>query len=63
MEIKKFAEQSGLQAYYDGQEVAIKKFAELIINECQKSANQYIGDCGEVSSLPDTVFIKHFGVE
>jgi hypothetical protein len=34
------------------------KFAKMIIHECYKSANQYIADCGEVNSLPESVFNK-----
>ena len=40
-----------------------KIFAELIIKECQLRVEQYINDCGQVSSIPDTVIMKHFGVE
>ena len=32
-----------------------KKFAELIVKECQSRVEKYIRDCGEVSSLPDCV--------
>ena len=40
-----------------------KKFAELIVRECQLRVEQYINECGEVASMPDTVIMKHFGVE
>jgi len=40
-----------------------KKFAELIVRECQERVEHYIRDCGEIGSLPDTVIMKHFGVE
>ena len=40
-----------------------EKFAELIVRECQSRVEQYINDCGEVASMPDTVIMKHFGVE
>ena len=33
-QIKRLLEQSGLQPYYNGQEVDIAKFAELLIREC-----------------------------
>ena len=39
------------------------KFAELIVKECQLRVEQYINECGEVASMPDTVIMKHFGVE
>ena len=37
--------------------------AELIVRECQRQVEQYIYECGEIASIPDTVIIKHFGVE
>jgi hypothetical protein len=40
-----------------------KKFAELIVRECQLRVDQYINECGEVASMPNTVIMKHFGVE
>jgi hypothetical protein len=40
-----------------------KKFAELIVRECQHQVEQYIYECGEIASIPDTVIMKHFGVE
>ena len=41
----------------------LEKFAELIVQECQDRVEHYIRDCGEIGSLPDTVIMKHFGVE
>ena len=38
------AEQAGLQPYYDGQTVAIKKFADLIVKECLNNMNNCDGD-------------------
>ena len=40
-----------------------EKFAELIVRECQRQVEQYIYECGEIASIPDTVIMKHFGVE
>ena len=40
-----------------------QELAELIVQECQNRVEQYIRDCREISSLPDTVIMKHFGVE
>ena len=37
-------------------EYDMEKFAKMIIHECYKSANQYIAECGEVNSLPESVF-------
>ena len=39
------------------------KFAELIVRDCQSRVEQYIYHRGGVTSMPDTVLIKHFGVE
>ena len=66
--IKQLAEQAGfMEAWFsesgDDCEREIKKFAELIVRECQSRVEQYINDCGEVASMPDTVIMKHFGVE
>jgi len=38
-------------------------FGELIVKECQRRVEEYIGDCGEINSLPDIVIMEHFGVE
>lgn len=43
--------------------VFAEKFAELIVQECNNRANQYISDCGEVASLPDRILEEHFGVK
>ena len=40
-----------------------QELAELIVQECQNRVEQYIRDCRDISSLPDTVIMKHFGVE
>ena len=48
---------------HEGKQVDIEKFAELIVLECQSRVGQYISDCGEIGSLPDTVIKKHFGAE
>ena len=51
---------------YQGKEylsVVKEKFAELIVRECQHRVEQYINGCGEVASMPNTVIMKHFGVE
>jgi len=42
---------------------SMEKFAELIVRECQRQVEQYIYECGEIASIPDTVIMKHFGVE
>ena len=39
------------------------KFAELIVKECHRCVEKYIGYCGEIGSLPDRVIKGHFGVE
>ena len=48
---------------YIGNRFDVEKFAELIVRECQLRVEQYINECGEVASMPDTVIMKHFGVE
>jgi len=67
--IRQLAEQAGMilgdagefdMAKFMPKEV---KFAELIVRECQLRVEQYINECGEVASMPDTVIMKHFGVE
>ena len=40
-----------------------EKFAELIVQACQHRVEQYINECGEVASMPESVIMKHFGVE
>ena len=65
--IKKLAEQSGVVMRGTfGKPMNIdelEKFAELIVRECQHRVEQYINECGEVASMPNTVIMKHFGVE
>jgi len=41
----------------------LKKFAELIVRECQLRVERYIYECGEVASMPDAVIMKHFGIK
>lgn len=65
--IKKLLFQAGVydgrdQLYWSSEE-QLEKFAELIVKECQLRVEQYINECGEVASMPDTVIMKHFGVE
>ena len=64
-QIKRLLEQSGLQPYYNGQEVDIAKFAELLIEEC---ANAIIKDSrlSDVRSAANgcvRTIKEHFGVE
>lgn len=71
--IKELAEQAGfdvkrlMEPYPGGfpreDILALESFAELIVRECQSRVEQYINDCGEIGSLPNTVIKKHFGVE
>jgi hypothetical protein len=63
--IKQLAVQAhakGNTLHYYNPEFA-EKFAELIVRECQDRVEHYIRDCGKIGSLPDTVIMKHFGVE
>jgi len=71
--IQQLAEQAGLRftqlmsnpmvPVVDGKETDLAKFAELIVKECQHRVEQYINECGEVASMPESVIMKHFGVE
>jgi hypothetical protein len=47
---------------YETNHFSADKFAELLVKECQLRVEQYINECGEVASMPDTVIMKHFGV-
>jgi hypothetical protein len=48
------------KGYYD---IVMAKFAELIVQECQRRVEEYIGNCGEIASLPASVIKEYFGVE
>ena len=64
--IRELATEVGISVDYltnTKQIVLLEKFAELIVRECQTRVEQYIRDCGEIGSLPDTVIMKHFGVD
>ena len=65
--IKELAEECSMHVecqWTDYREIFDKeKFAKLIVLECQKAADKYISDCGEVASLPEYVFQEHFGVK
>jgi hypothetical protein len=39
------------------------KFAELIVQECQRQVKEYFHACGDIGTLPDFVILEHFGVE
>lgn len=57
-QIKLFAEQAGLQPYYDAQAEHIKKFAELIIRGCAMKANS---TAIELRIYPDLNARTHVG--
>lgn len=40
---------------------AMNNFIELIVMECNSRVVKYISDCGEISSLPDSVLLEPFG--
>jgi len=64
--IEQLAEQCVTRKFYvdhASEEFDYKKFAELLVQECQERVEHYIRDCGEIGSLPDTVIMKHFGVD
>ena len=60
--IQELMKQSMVEYQFD-MRFSPEKFAELIVRECQLRVEQYINECGEVASMPDTVIMKHFGVE
>jgi hypothetical protein len=67
--LKDFDEQAyqfALQKCPDFQGISLtfaKKFAELIIRECNSRVVNYINECGEIATLPDDVILGHFGIE
>ena len=65
--IKQLAEHAGIfrpkEFYQHIDALQLEKFAELIVKECQHRVEQYINECGEVASMPESVIMKHFGVE
>ena len=67
--IKLLLEQAGVgdnwnpADWYSMSPEMVEKFAELIVQECQRRVDQYINECGEVASMPDTVIKEHFGVK
>lgn len=65
--IEELARKAGLEidrpGHYEFDDFDPEKFAELIVAECNKRANQYIDDCVEVSCLPEYVLEEHFGVK
>lgn len=52
-----------VEGTYDASDDFCIKFAQLIIQECQKATDKYIANCGEVACLPEYVFQNHFGVK
>ena len=62
--VKELFEQSKAADWsHDAPSYDYEKFVELIVEECNNRANQYIRDCGEVSCLPDRILEEHFGLK
>ena len=68
--IKELAEQAGITlsqkdySYYWVESAEdIEKFAELIVRECAKSANEWYQNHDKIHSDPMSYVLAHFGVE
>jgi hypothetical protein len=61
--IRELLSQAGVHYEVMPKDTVYEKFAELIVKECQHRVEQYINECGEVASMPESVLMKHFGVE
>jgi hypothetical protein len=64
--IKELAEQAGIDLYGDtgveATQANLQELAELIVRECSKVNNQYVGwRIGDIDL--DMVYKEHFGVE
>ena len=62
-QIKKLLKKSGLQPYYDAQEGQIEKFAELLVRECAKIADDGCGSACFGLGINGAMLKEHFGVE
>lgn len=49
--------------HYEFNEDELEKFAELIIRECAKSANDWYQNHDKIHSDPMSYVLAHFGVE
>ena len=49
--------------YYSSIKVDLEKFAELIVQECAKSANDWYQNHDKIHSDPMSYVLAHFGVE
>lgn len=67
----KFAESGGAEFAYDEwveleghrlSKKALNRFARMIIIECNARVENYITDCVEISSLPESVLLGYFGL-
>jgi len=63
--IKELAEQAGFNPYnYQGSNLALfEKFAELIVRECAKVAEQWYSDYPKDDRLVSECIMETFGVE
>lgn len=71
--IKELAEQAGVNLSsfqfsgtpikYEVSESDLEKFAELIVRECAKSANDWYQNHDKIHSDPMSYVLAHFGVE
>ncbi len=49
--------------YYSSIKIDLEKFAELIVQECAKSANDWYQNHDKIHSDPMSYVLAHFGVE
>jgi hypothetical protein len=62
--IKELANEAGLPTYNpEGIPTKLEKFAELIVKECAKSANDWYQNHDKIHSDPMSYVLAHFGVE
>lgn len=60
--LKKLQDQSGLQPYYNDQQVHIENFVKLVITECALVANRAENDDMETRPMYEVV-LAHFGIK
>jgi len=54
---------SGTPIKYEVSDFELEKFAELIVEECAKSANDWYQNHNKIHSDPMSYVLAHFGVE
>ena len=62
-EAAKFSAIMALPTGESGDNLFVEKFAELIVRECAKSANEWYQNHDKIHSDPMSYVLAHFGVE